>query len=738
MSEKTTQELDMDETLNQALLDNFGFNAFKGNQKDIIGSILNKADTLVIMPTGGGKSLCYQLPAIMQEGTALIISPLIALMKNQVDLMRGYSSNDNIAHFLNSSLSRTQIKQVKTDLIDGHTKMLYVAPETLTKDETVAFLKQLDISFVAVDEAHCISEWGHDFRPEYRRIRAIVDAIDPELPIVALTATATPKVQDDILKNLQLRAPNIYIDSFNRPNLYYEIRPKGKPDVVIKQIIQFIKQNTGKSGIIYCLNRKTTEDIAEMLLANDIKAAAYHAGLEPHVRTERQDQFLSEEIDIIVATIAFGMGIDKPDVRYVIHYNMPKSLENYYQETGRAGRDGLEGRCVGFFNHVDMSKLEKFMRDKPVAEREVGGQHLSEVISYCESATCRREFLLHYFGEPYNEPNCCNCDNCLQPKEKIDLTNSAILAINAILGLKENFNAKYICTFLLGEETQEIIDFEHDQLEYFGEGDEQNRNYWNTVINQILLEDLLRKDIENYGILKVQEAGLEYIKKPYPLLRALNHEYDEVSATIEAETPQMTTLDQTLFNTLRDLRKRVAKVKKVPPYVVFQDRSLEEMATFYPITLEELENINGVSKGKAEKFGKEFIKLITDYVEQNEIERAMDLVMKSVANKSKAKIEIIKQIDKKIPLATIGKNLDLKPNELLAELEKIVDAGTKLNIDYHINNILDRDEQEEIFEYLMTAETDSVSDAARELGTDIYDEDDIRYVRIQFMSKMAH
>lgn len=730
---KSIEENDLHRTLS----DSFGFNAFKGNQDEIINSILNGKDTLVIMPTGGGKSLCYQLPAIMCEGTALIISPLIALMKNQVDLMRGYSKNDNIAHFLNSSLNRLQIKQVKQDLLDGHTKMLYVAPETLTKDETVAFFKQIPISFLAVDEAHCISEWGHDFRPEYRRIHDIVKSINPNLPIVALTATATPKVQDDIMKNLQLRDPNVFIESFNRPNLYYEVRPKGKSEQVIRQIIHFIKQNSGKSGIIYCLNRKTTEDIAEMLLANGIRAAAYHAGLDALTRSERQDQFLSEDIDIIVATIAFGMGIDKPDVRFVIHYNMPKSLENYYQETGRAGRDGLEGKCVGFFNHADMTKLEKFMREKPVAEREVGGQHLAEVVSYCETASCRRKFLLHYFGEDYKDENCCNCDNCTQPKEKVDITSNVRLVLKAIDLLQENFNARYIITFLLGETTQEVIDFKHHQLNLFGKGEEKSKNYWNTIMSQILLENLVYKDIENYGILKLQPSGLDFIDNPYPILKALNHEYEDLGSFNDNETPRPTVLDEQLFNALKDLRRRVAKAKKIPTYVVFQDRSLEEMATYYPITPEELENINGVSKGKVMRYGKDFLKLIEDYVEENDIERASDMVLKSVANKSKGKIDIIKFIDKKIPLAMISKNMDLKQESLLCEIEKIIDSGTKLNIDYHIDQILDPDQQEEIFNYFMTAENESIVAAFKELGSDEYTEEEIRYVRIQFMSKVA-
>ncbi len=725
--------------LHDALEEHFGFKSFKGNQETIIQSVLDGEDTLVIMPTGGGKSLCYQLPALLNEGTALIISPLIALMKNQVDMMRGFSNRDDVAHFMNSSLSRTQIKKVKADLLSGNTKMLYVAPETLTKQETIDFFKQIKISFVAVDEAHCISEWGHDFRPEYRRIRQMVDAIDESVPIIGLTATATPKVREDIIKNLRLKTPRIYTSSFNRDNLYYEIRPKGKKEQVSRQIIQFIKKNPDKSGIIYCLNRKTTEEIAEVLLANNIKAAAYHAGLDSGTRSDRQDQFLMEDVHVIVATIAFGMGIDKPDVRFVIHYNMPKSLENYYQETGRAGRDGMEGNCIGFFAYADMNKLEKFMRDKPVAEREVGGQHLAEVISYSEIASCRREFLLHYFGEEYDTKECKGmCDNCRNPKEHFDATNEIVHILKAVTSLKENFNSKYLVNFMMGKSTQEIVSFKHDKLPVFGYGSNKDPNFWRTAITQTLLNGLLRKDIENYGLLKLKEKGIAYIDKPYPIQIALNNNFDDIE--IVDDTPQRTSaLDPALMKMLRDLRKKVAKEKKVPTYVVFQDRSLEEMATYYPITKEELSQITGVSTGKARKYGRNFYNLIAEYVEQNDIERAEDLIVKSVASKSKDKIYVIQNIDKRIPLDTIAKNLSLKMEELVTEIEKIVDSGTKLNIDYHINDYLDEYQQEEVFDYFMETEESSIENAVRELNEDEdYSEEDIRLMRIKFMSEIAH
>lgn len=722
----------------EALSENFGFNAFKGHQEGIIRSVLNGRDTLVIMPTGGGKSLCYQLPAIMQEGTALIISPLIALMKNQVDLMRGYSSKDEIAHFMNSSLSRTQIKQVKQDLLDGHTKMLYVAPETLIKEETIEFLRQIPISFLAVDEAHCISEWGHDFRPEYRRIRISIDALNPNLPVMALTATATPKVREDIMKNLQLTNPDIYIDSFNRPNLYYEIRPKGKRESVIKQIVQYVKNNPSKSGIIYCLNRRTTEEIAEVLVANDIKGAAYHAGLDAQTRSDRQDQFLMEDLQVIVATIAFGMGIDKPDVRFVMHYNMPKSLENYYQETGRAGRDGMEGKCIGFFSYDDMTKLEKFMRDKPVAEREIGGQHLTEVVCYCEAASCRRRFLLRYFGETYQQDNCNSCDNCLHPKPTVEASGSILLVLQAIDSLSENFDRKYICNYITGSRVQELLDFKHDQAPFFGKGSDKEKHYWESVLTHALLHNYVRKDIENYGLLKIEELGRAFMQKQYPVYMVLNHQYETDSVmTPEAEPARNNVLDTALFNTLKELRKKVARKKDVPTYVVFQDRSLEEMATYYPTNSEELEQITGVSKGKALKYGREFLTLIKEYVEANEIVRPADFVMKSTGTKSKDKIYIIQNIDKKIPLETIAKYLNIKLDDLIVEIEKIVDVGTKLNVDYQIKTYLDTEQQEELYDYYRKNESGSILDAYRHFGEE-YSDIELRLMRIKFISEMGH
>ncbi|MGB1241034.1 MAG: DNA helicase RecQ [Chitinophagales bacterium] len=730
----------VEDKLHQSLSEYFGFNSFKDNQEYIIKNILAEVDTMVIMPTGGGKSLCYQLPAIMNEGTALVISPLIALMKNQVDMMRGYSSIDSIAHFMNSSLSRSQLKKVKEELLSGATKMLYVAPETLTKEDTIAFFKQIKISFVAVDEAHCISEWGHDFRPEYRRIREMVDAIDDSVPIVALTATATPKVRTDIMKNLRLKTPYTYIASFNRDNLYYEVRPKGKKEEVLRQIIQFIKSDDPKSGIIYCLNRKTTEDIAENLVANGIKAAAYHAGLDSGTRSNRQDQFLQEDIDVIVATIAFGMGIDKPDVRFVIHFNMPKSLENYYQETGRAGRDGMEGKCIGFFNYADMTKLEKFMRDKPVAEREIGGQHLSEVIGYAESAGCRRQYLLHYFGENYDAKNCNGmCDNCKNPKEKHEVQDQTKNLLEGTSQLQENYPSKYIIDFLRGSKAQELVNFKHDKLPNFGKGKDHDKTFWNSVITQALLNNLLKKDIENYGLLKITDKGHEFVKNPSSIKISVNHNYDNVNAMIaDAASQKTTALDNVLIKMLKDLRKRVAKRKSIPTYVIFQDRSLEEMATYYPITKTELENITGVSRGKAAKYGREFLKLISKYVEENEIDRANDFVVKTTGSKSKDKIYIIQNIDKRISLDTIATHLKINMEQLLTEIEKMVDAGTKLDLKYHINNVLDEYQQEELFDYFMETESPSVKDAMTELDDDDYTEEDIRLMYIQFMAKMAH
>ncbi len=725
--------------LHNALAEYFGFDAFKGDQEKIIKSLLNDKDTLVIMPTGGGKSLCYQLPAIMQEGTALIISPLIALMKNQVDLVRGYSSNDSIAHYMNSSLSRTQLKQVHKDLLAGETKLLYVAPETLTKAETIALFQQLNISFVAVDEAHCISEWGHDFRPEYRRIREMVDDIKSDIPIIALTATATPKVRTDIIKNLKLQEPDIYISSFNRTDLYYDVRPKGKKDEVLANIVRFIKKDGQRSGIIYCLNRKTTEELAEQLVANGIKAAAYHAGLDSSTRSSRQDQFLSEDVDVIVATIAFGMGIDKPDVRFVIHYNMPKSLENYYQETGRAGRDGMGGTCLGFFNYADMTKLEKFMRDKKVSERDIGAQHIAEVTSYAETAECRRRFLLHYFGEDFGKNTCDGCDNCRHPKEKVDVKEEMVLLIKAIQSLKENYNAKYVVSFLRGTAVHNGSDAKIDSNALYGAGKAHDDGFWNSVITQATIKGWVRKDIEHYGVLRVQAAGEAFLKTPSDIQIALNHDLKSTAAVSDTDSARKgSALDPLLLGMLKDLRKEVAKRKKVPTYVVFQDRSLEEMATFYPINSEELESINGVNKGKIRKYGKDFLELIGGYVEENDIERLGDVLIKTVASKSKSKVTIIKNIDLKISFDQIARDLSINMEELLHEIETILDSGMKLNIDYHINDCLDEYQQEELYDYFMEAENDSIKAAYHELEEDEYTEEDIRLMRIKFLSELAY
>lgn len=729
----------IEKRLKSALSEYFGFDAFKDNQEYIIKNIILQNDTLVIMPTGGGKSLCYQLPAIISEGTAIIISPLIALMKNQVDLVRGYSSQDNIAHFLNSSLNRHEIRQVKQDLVDGHTKMLYVAPETLTKPETIAFFSQLKISFIAIDEAHCISEWGHDFRPEYRRIRQMVDGIKSDLPIMALTATATPKVRDDIIKILQMKEPTIYASSFNRPNLYYEIRPKGKKDEVMSQIIRFIKtKEGGKSGIIYCLNRKTTEEIAASLQANDIKAVAYHAGLDADLRAQRQDQFLSEDVSVIVATIAFGMGIDKPDVRFVIHFNMPKSIENYYQETGRAGRDGLEGRCIGFFNHTDMTKLEKFMRDKPVAEREIGGQHLSEIVGYCETAACRRKFLLHYFGEEYPSKNCnCGCDNCANPKEKIEASQDIILTLKTIIALDELFDKKYLIKFLTGN-ADDTHNIRPEAMALYAKGQDKNDAHWSSIITHALLHNLLKKDVEHYGVLKLTNEGRNYINQPFSIEIAQNHQYDEIAINYaEINNEKTGVIDEPLQKILESIRRRVAKQKALPPYVIFQERSLEEMATYYPITNEELEKITGVSKGKVLKYGKEFLTAIAKYVEENDITRPDDFVVKTVATKSKDKVYIIQNIDKKIPIQSIAAYLDLNFEDILTEIEKIVDSGTRLNINYHLDAILDQEQQNEIIEYYMNSETDDIKLAFQETKGE-YSEEDLRLMRIKFMSEIGH
>jgi ATP-dependent DNA helicase RecQ len=727
--------------LQENLLKHFGFEAFKGQQREIIQSLLDGHDTFAIMPTGGGKSLCYQLPALMLPGTAIVISPLIALMKNQVDNIRGYSATDEVAHFLNSSLTRSQMRKVKQDISEGKTKLLYVAPETLTKEENIEFFRNTNISFVAVDEAHCISEWGHDFRPEYRRIRIMLDAIARDVPIIALTATATPKVQQDIIKNLGMDDYRLFVASFNRENLFYEVRPKIKKDQTIRQIIQIIKEEfRGESGIIYVQNRKTAEDLAEILVVNDIKSAPYHAGLDPKTRSKTQDEFLMEEIDVICATIAFGMGIDKPDVRFVIHYDMPKSIENYYQETGRAGRDGLVGKCIAFYNYNDILRLEKFLRDKPLAEREMSAQLMQEVVAYAETASCRRRFLLHYFGEEFDEEKCGKmCDNCKTPKERLNVQEEMVQALSAILELKENYLMKTVVDFLLGNETKEMRDFRFIQSENFGIGDERDENFWTSVLRHAIINNLAYKEIEEFGILKVTPEGRQYIENPYPIQITINHNYDDGGAyDFDDERGGTAVLDETLMNMLKDLRKSVAKKHNLPPYVIFQDPSLEEMATQYPITMEDLAKIQGVSMGKAQRYGQPFLELIKKYVEENEIERPSDITIKSVANKSKTKINIIQSIDRKIPLEDIANANDLTWQELMDELYSIVQAGTKINLDYYINNNVDEYVREIILEYFTTAETDSIEAAVKALKEEEVTWEEVELMRLKFLSDNAN
>ena len=726
------QNLTNRELIYQKLKEYFGFTSFKGNQEAVILNLLAGRDTFVLMPTGGGKSLCYQLPALMMDGVAIIISPLIALMKNQVDAMRTFSDNPGIAHFLNSSLNKNAVQQVRDDVLAGKTKLLYFAPESLTKEDNVAFLQKIKISFYAIDEAHCISEWGHDFRPEYHRIRPIINDIG-QAPLITLTATATPKVQMDIQKNLGMTDATVFKSSFNRPNLYYELRPKNDPD---RDIIKYIKQNAGKSGIIYCLSRKKVEELAELLVANGIKARAYHAGMDAQTRADNQDAFLMEGVDVIVATIAFGMGIDKPDVRFVIHYDIPKSLEGYYQETGRAGRDGGEGRCITFYSYKDIQKLEKFMQGKPVAEQEIGKLLLLETQSYAESSMCRRRTLLHYFGEEYTQENCGECDNCCNPRPRVDATKELVLALRALRSIGDKFKIDHLVTLLLGKTTANIKSYRHNKNEFFGAGEETSESMWSAIIRQGLIMGLIDKNIENYGLISITPAGEKFIESPKTVKIAADHDYDDDEAPVAPS--HSGAADEELFAMLKDLRKKVAKKHDLPPFVIFQDPSLEDMSVQYPITLEEMQNISGVGAGKAKKFGAEFIELIKAYVEEKEIIRPQDMVVKSVANKAGNKIFIIQSIDRQMDFEDIARAKNLSFDDLLSEIETIVNSGTRLNIQYYLNNYMDEDKVEDIYLYFKEdAESDSLEEAIHELGSD-YTEEEIRLVRIKFLCEVGN
>ena len=726
------------EDINSALKRLFGFDKFKGNQEKIIRSLLAGKNVFVIMPTGGGKSLCYQLPALISEGTAIIISPLISLMKNQVDFVRGVSTNSSIAHFLNSTLNRHEIAQVREDLLSGKTKLLYVAPESLNKQENIELLQSIKISFYAIDEAHCISEWGHDFRPEYRRIHPIIENISGNIPVIALTATATPKVQQDILKNLEIQDADIYISSFNRPNLYYEIRPKPKDEFALnKELIRFINNHKDRSGIIYCLSRKKVEELTETLVVNGIKALPYHAGLDAVSRANNQDMFIREEIDVIVATIAFGMGIDKPDVRYVIHYDMPKSLEGYYQETGRAGRDDGEGLCIAFYSEKDMEKLEKFLTDKPVSEREVTQQLIDETISYAESSQCRRKTLLKYFGEDYEQENCGNCDNCLHPKPLIEATDAVRDFIEMVIETKEQYKAPYLINIIRGEATSEVKTNRHHKLELFGVGKDQPENFWKAVARVCIIKNLLRKDIERYGQLKLTQEGAEYVKRPFPIQVPMDRNFeDDDQDNAPSASGAAAATDPVLYSILKDLRRQTAdREGGLPPYVIFEDRSLVDMCIQYPITEEELKNVTGVGVHKAQKYGKPFLAAIKSYVETNNITRPQDLVIKSVVNKSGLKVFIIRSIDKKLPLESIAESKNMDMDELITEIESIVSSGTKLDLSYYIEETIDPEHQEEINEVLMDMETDDIDEVLEELGEDEYSREEGRLMRLQFLTK---